>query len=139
AVFDGGGNFRTEIDENYKANRSEMPENLKLQMPYIKEMFEILGWPIYQAEDVEADDVIGTLAKRSSKAGFDTFIISGDKDFRQIVAENLNVWDKMYNILYTPEKVKEVMDIEPKNVVAYLALMGDGVDNVIGVEKVGKK
>jgi DNA polymerase I len=138
AVFDGGGNFRTELDENYKANRKPMPENLQLQMPYMKELFDILGWPVIQAENVEADDVIGTLAIRSAKAQYNTYVVSGDKDFRQIATENLHVLDTMQDICYDPATIKEKMLISPENVVSYLALLGDGVDNVIGVEKIGK-
>lgn len=138
AVFDGGGNFRKELDEEYKANRKPMPEELKQQMPYIKQAFEILGWPTMQAQDVEADDVIGSLAQRSSKAGFNTYIVSGDKDFRQIVAENLHVWDTMQDICYDPVTVKEKMGIGPENVVSYLALLGDSSDNISGVDKIGK-
>jgi DNA polymerase-1 len=138
AVFDGGGNFREELDENYKANRKPMPESLKMQMPYIKQAFEILGWPTMQADKVEADDVIGTLAKRAAKAGFNTYIVSGDKDFRQIVEENLHVWDTMQDICYDPATVKEKMGVGPENVVPYLALLGDSSDNVMGVDKIGK-
>lgn len=138
AVFDGGGNFRTEIDEEYKANRKPMPEELKQQMPYIREAFEILGWPVYQAENVEADDVIGTLAKRAAKAGYNTYVVSGDKDFRAIVSDNLHILDTMYDICYDPQTVKEKMGVGPENVTAYLALLGDASDNVIGVDKVGK-
>lgn len=138
AVFDGGGNFRTEIDAEYKANRKEMPDSLKAQMPFIKQAFEILGWPTIQADNVEADDVIGTLAKRAAKAGYNTYIISGDKDFRQIVAENLHVWDTMQDVCYDPPTVKEKMGVGPENVIPYLALLGDSTDNVIGVDKVGK-
>lgn len=139
AVFDGGGNFRKELDAEYKANRKPMPDELKVQMPYIKEVFEILGWPIIQAENVEADDVIATLAKRSAAKGFNTYIVSGDKDFRSIVTHNLNVVDTMQDICYDREKVFEKMGVYPENVVAYLSLLGDGVDNVIGIEQVGKK
>lgn len=139
AVFDGGGtNFREELDENYKAHRKPMPEDLKKQMPYIKEVFEILGWPIMQAQDVEADDVIGSLAKRAAAKGFNTYIISGDKDFRQLVSDNLHVIDTMQDICYDVATVKEKMGIEPHNVVAYLSLLGDSSDNVPGVDKVGK-
>lgn len=138
AVFDGGKNFREELDENYKANRKPMPEELRAQMPYIKLAFDILGWPTIQAENVEADDVIGTLANRAAKAGFNTYIISGDKDFRQIVKDNLFVWDTMQDIVYDPETVKEKMGVEPKNVVPFLAMLGDTSDNVIGIDKVGK-
>lgn len=139
AVFDGGGNFRTDLDADYKANRKPMPDDLKAQAPYVKEVFEILGWPIYQAEGVEADDVIGTLALRAAKKGFNSYVVSGDKDFRQIVGENLHIVDTMNDILYTPEKVMEKMGVGPENVRAYLALVGDSSDNVAGVEKCGPK
>lgn len=139
AVFDGGGNFRTELDAEYKANRKEMPEDLKVQMPYLKDLFKILGWPIYQAENVEADDVIGTLASRAAAKGFRTHIISSDKDFRQIVTDNLHVVDTMQDIRYNREKVFEKMGVYPENVPAWLALVGDTTDNVAGVDKIAVK
>lgn len=138
AVFDGGKNFREDLDENYKLNRKPMPDNLRIQMPYIKEAFDILGWPTIKAENVEADDVIGSLGLRSSKAGYNTYIISGDKDFRQLVSENLHVLDTMQDICYDRDMVKEKMGIYPENVVAYLSLLGDSSDNVIGVDKIGE-
>lgn len=140
AVFDGGGgtNFRKELDEDYKAHRKEMPEDLKIQMPYIKRAFELLGWPILQAPNVEADDVLGTMALRASLKGYNTYIISGDKDFRQIVNDNLHIIDTMYDVCYDKETVKEKMGVYPENVAAWLALVGDDSDNVKGVEKVGK-
>lgn len=139
AVFDGGGgtNFRKELDEEYKANRKEMPEELKIQMPYIKRAFELLGWPIFQAPNVEADDVLGTLAVRASKKGYNTYIISGDKDFRQIVTDNLHVIDTKADICYDRETIKEKMGVYPENVVAWLALVGDDTDNVKGVDQIG--
>lgn len=137
AVFDGGGNFRKELDENYKANRKEMPEDLKVQMPHIENLFEILGWPCYRGENVEADDVIGTLSVRAAKKGYNVYIISSDKDFRQIVTPNLNVIDTMRDIVYTPDTVIEKMGVSPENVQAWLALNGDTSDNVAGVEKWG--
>lgn len=137
AVFDGGGNFRKDLDEDYKANRKEMPEELKVQMPHIRRLFEILGWPCYQAENVEADDVIGSLALRSAQKGFNTYIISGDKDFRQIVKSNLHVIDTMRDVCYDPEMVLEKMGVTPANITAWLALNGDSSDNVAGVEKWG--
>ena len=140
AVFDGGGgtNFRKELDEDYKANRKDMPEDLKIQMPYIKRAFELLGWPIIQAPNVEADDILGTMALRAAKKGYNTYIISGDKDFRQIVSDNLHVIDTMHDICYDRETVKEKMGVYPENVPAWLALVGDDSDNVKGVDKVGK-
>ena len=140
AVFDGGGgtNFRKELDEDYKANRKDMPDDLKIQMPYIRRAFELLGWPIIQAPNVEADDVLGTMAVRAAKKGYNTYIISGDKDFRQIVSDNLHVIDTMHDICYDRETVKEKMGVYPENVPAWLALVGDDSDNVKGVDKVGK-
>lgn len=140
AVFDGGGgiNFRKELDENYKAQRKEMPEDLKIQMPYIKRVFELLGWPIMQSPDVEADDVISTLAVRAANKGFNTYIVSSDKDFRQIVSDNLHILDTMHDICYDRETIKEKMGVYPDNVPAWLALVGDESDNVAGVDKVGK-
>lgn len=140
AVFDGAGgsDIRKELDPNYKATRKEMPEELKQQMPYIKKTFELLGWPILQAVDGEADDVIGTLAKRSAAKGFNTYIVSSDKDFFSIVTENLNVLNTMADICYTPDKVREKLGVGPENVTGWLALVGDGVDNVKGVDKIGK-
>lgn len=140
-VFDGGSNFRKELDENYKAQRKEMPEDLKVQMPYIREAFDILGWKVLETKDinVEADDVIGTLAKRASKAGYNTYIVSGDKDFRQLITGNLNIIDTMKDICYDREMLMEKIGITPENVVGYLALLGDNSDNIKGVEKVGEK
>lgn len=139
AVFDGGGgtNFRKELDVEYKSNRKEMPEELKVQMPYIKRAFELLGWPIIQAPNVEADDILGTMALRAAKKGFNTYIVSGDKDFRQIVGDNLHVIDTMYDVCYDRETVKEKMGVYPENVAAWLSLVGDDSDNVLGVDKVG--
>ena len=140
AVFDGGSNnFRKELDPNYKIHRKPMPEELVVQMPYIKEAFRILGWPMLFAKNEEADDIIGTLAKRSGNAGFNTYIISGDKDFRQLVNGRINVIDTMHDICYDEDKVKEKMGVEPKLVVSYLALLGDSSDNVMGVDGVGDK
>lgn len=139
AVFDGGGNnFRKEIDENYKANRKPMPDAMVPQFPYMKKAFELLGWPCMQAQDVEADDVIATLALRAAKKGLNSFIVSGDKDFRAIVSDNLHVIDTMHSVCYDPATVKEKMGVGPENVTGFLALLGDGTDNVNGVAKVGK-
>ena len=140
AVFDGGGtNFRKELDADYKSTRKEMPEDLKLQMPYIKEAMKLLGWPMYIAQDVEADDVVSTLAVRAASKGFKVYIMSGDKDFRQIVDENINVIDTMYDICYDKAKVIEKMGVPPEQIRDYLTLCGDSVDNVKGVAKAGPK
>lgn len=140
AVFDGGKlNFRKEIDDQYKAHRKPMPDELRQQMPHIMRVFEILGWPTIQAQDVEADDIIGTLAVRAANKGFSTYIMSSDKDFRAIAKDNLNIIDQMNDICYNPKTVEEKMGVPPEYVTAYLALLGDSSDNVMGVDKVGDK
>lgn len=139
AVFDGGGNFRKDLDAEYKSNRKPMPDDLKVQMPLIKEAMKLMGWPMHQAEGVEADDVMSTLAVRAASKGYKVYIVSGDKDFRQIVGENINVIDTMQDILYDRNKVIEKMGVPPEQVRDYLALCGDGADNVKGVDKAGPK
>lgn len=139
AVFDGGGNnFRKELDADYKAGRKEMPDDLKPQLPLIKDLCEILGWKVNMPEGVEADDWIGAVATRSSKK-FKTYIYSSDKDFYALVDENLNIVDGKSKMQYGRKEVFEKLGVYPENVVGYLSLMGDGVDNIIGVEKCGPK
>lgn len=140
-VFDGaGGNAaRREIDDSYKQNRKPMPEDLKKQMPYIQQAIELLGWPTYQATNAEADDVIATLAKRAAAKGFNAYIVSGDKDFRAIVDDRICVVDTMSGIIYNEAMVIEKMGIKPSQVTDYLSMIGDSIDNVIGVDKLGPK
>ena len=138
-VFDGSKNFREEIDAEYKANRKPMPDDLKLQLPKLKEALEYMGWPLYTADGVEADDVIGSLAVRASKANFDVDIYSGDKDFRAIVDDNIKIIDTLTKTTYNRAKVFEKMGVYPEQVHLYLTLMGDSSDNVKGVDKCGKK
>lgn len=140
AVFDGGGdNFRKELDEEYKANRASMPEELKAQMPYIEKMFELMGFPITRPRGVEADDVIGALAKRAGDAGYKVDIISRDKDFRQIASDTVRVHDTLADVIYDRAMVIQENGVPPEKIVDYLALTGDGVDNVKGVDKCGPK
>lgn len=139
AVFDGSNNnFRKELDPEYKANRSEMPEDLKLQIPYIEELFEIMGWKCIKPTEVEADDWIASVACRSSKK-FKTYIYSSDKDFYAIVGDNLSVVDGKEKKIYDRQGVFDKLGVYPENVVGYLSLVGDGVDNVKGIEKCGPK
>ena len=132
-------NFREEISEDYKAQRTPMPDDLKVQLPFIKEVIRILGWPTLEIESVEADDVLATFASRASTKGFKTYIISGDKDFRQLINDNLVVVDTMKDIYYDEKTVLETMGIPSEYVIDYLSLIGDTSDNVSGVDKVGPK
>ncbi len=131
--------FRDALDENYKANRKPMPDDLKLQMGSIQEGMGILGWPQITADGVEADDVIGSIASYAAQRGHEVFIVSSDKDFRQLVDDQIKIVDTMNDIIYDRQMVFDKMGIYPENVRAYLSLLGDSSDNVKGVDKVGEK
>lgn len=139
AIFDGGTNFRTEIDADYKSNRKSMPDDLRVQIPHIKRGLEILGWPLIQATNMEADDLLASIALNKAAAGYRVYIVSGDKDFRQIVSDKITIVDTMYNIFYTPDVIFEKMGIRPAQVHGYLTLMGDSSDNISGIAGIGKK
>ncbi len=139
AIFDGGTNFRTEIDSEYKANRKSMPDDLRIQIPHIKRGLEVLGWPLIQATNMEADDLLGSIALNKAALGYKVYIISGDKDFRQIVSGRITIVDTMYNIFYTPDVIFEKMGVRPEQVHGYLTLMGDSSDNISGIAGIGKK
>jgi DNA polymerase-1 len=140
-VFDAPGKtFRDDIYPEYKANRSSMPEDLALQIPHIHQVTSALGWPIIMESGIEADDVIGTLAVRALAQGFDEVVVStGDKDLAQLVNDRVRLVDTMKNAVMTRESVLEKFGVYPEQIVDYLSLVGDTVDNVPGVEKVGPK
>lgn len=139
AVFEGkgGSQFRKEIFPEYKAQRKEMPEELRVQIPYILELYDILGWKTIHPEQDEADDVIATLAARSGKV-MKTEIHSSDKDFYDMVEGNIVVVDSKAKIIYTREEVYNKLSVYPEQIVDYLTLLGDGVDNIKGIDKCGK-
>lgn len=139
AVFDGqgGSKFRKEIFPEYKAQRKEMPDELKAQIPYITELYDILGWKrIHPVED-EADDVIASLAVRSGKV-MQTEIHSSDKDFYYLVGGNITVVDSKAKITYNREEVYKKLGVYPEDIVTYLTLLGDSIDNIKGIDKCGK-
>ncbi|MDO9453029.1 MAG: DNA polymerase I [Stagnimonas sp.] len=139
-VFDASGtSFRNQIFADYKANRSETPEDLKAQFKPILEMIEAQGLPLLVVPDVEADDVIGTLAKQGEAAGMDVLIVTGDKDMAQLVNERVSLLDTMKNRRMGPAGVLEKFGVTPEQIIDYLALMGDAVDNIPGVPGVGPK
>jgi DNA polymerase-1 len=141
AVFDPKGKtFRDEIYPQYKATRQTMPEDLAAQIEPLFETIRALGWPLVVVDGVEADDVIGTLARHAEKVhGWDTLISTGDKDLTQLVSERITWMNTMSNERLDPKAVEEKFGVPPERIVDYLALMGDSVDNVPGVEKVGPK
>ncbi len=131
--------FRKEIYTEYKANRSEMPEELIPQVPYIKKLTEVLGIPIFEKPGFEADDLIGTLTRYGQTQGMQVVIVSGDKDFAQLINENVIMYDTMKEIRFTIEKVIEKWGVHPKHFIDYLAMTGDASDNIPGVRGIGPK
>jgi DNA polymerase-1 len=139
-VFDAKGKtFRDDLYPEYKAQRASMPEDLVRQIEPIHEAVRALGWPILMIEGIEADDVIGTLAVRASAAGLSTVISTGDKDLAQLVNDKVTLINTMSNEKLDREGVITKFGVPPERIVDYLTLVGDTVDNVPGVEKVGPK
>lgn len=131
--------FRKEIDPNYKANRTEMPEDLVPQMPYMRRIGEVLGITCLDRQGFEADDLIGTLARWGEKQNFQVSIVSGDKDFGQLVNGQISLMDTMKNLRLGPAEVKEKWGVKPEQMRDYLAIVGDTSDNIPGVHGIGPK
>ena len=139
-VFDPRGKtFRDDIYSEYKANRASMPEDLAHQIGHIREVAEALGWPCVVVDGMEADDIIGTLSKHATARGVETVIGTGDKDLAQLVDEHVVLVNTMSNETLDVQGVKAKFGVPPDRIIDYLTLMGDTVDNVPGVEKVGPK
>jgi DNA polymerase-1 len=139
-VFDAKGKtFRDDLYAEYKANRLSMPEDLVKQIEPIHEAVFALGWPILMVEGIEADDVIGTLAVQAVQHGMQAVISTGDKDMAQLVNEHVTLINTMSNEKFDREGVIAKFGVPPERIVDYLSLIGDTVDNVPGVAKVGPK
>ncbi|MGC5746275.1 DNA polymerase I [Chryseobacterium sp. NFX27] len=144
-VFDvGQASVRTDDYADYKANRSETPEAIKIAVPYIHRILEAMHIPILGVEGYEADDVIGTIACKAEKEGYTTFMVTPDKDFAQLVTDKIKIYKpglKGGDIeILGVEEVKAKYEIEdPKQVIDFLAMMGDAVDNIPGLDGVGEK
>jgi len=134
-----GKTFRHKLYKAYKANRPPMPDDLRTQQEYLKAIIPAMGVALVSVSGVEADDVIGTLAVRASEAGFDTLMISGDKDLAQLVGEHVVMEDTMQNLRLDRDGVMKKFGVPPERMVEYLALAGDSSDNIPGVPKVGPK
>ncbi len=141
ASFDlPGRTFRDDLVADYKANRAPMPDELAEQIPMVHAACEALGVPILTSERYEADDVIGTLTEKAAAAGFEVVIVTGDKDFFQLVRDGIKVYNpKEEGTWYDAAGVKEKFGVEPGQVVDVLALMGDTIDNIKGVPGIGDK
>ena len=145
-VFDAKGKtFRDEIYPEYKANRPSMPDDLRSQVEPLHEAIKAMGWPLLMVDNVEADDVIGCLAKQAEKQGLRVIISTGDKDISQVVNEHVTVINTRPNAFRRGDEILDIAGVEakfglkPELIVDYLTLIGDTVDNVPGVEKVGPK
>jgi DNA polymerase-1 len=139
-IFDAPGKtFRDAIYPEYKANRPPMPDALRAQIEPTHEVIRAMGIPLLSVPGVEADDVIGTLSVAASAMGLGTDIISGDKDLAQLVGEQVRLIDSMKGEIYDVAGITTRFGVAPAQIVDYLALMGDNVDNVPGVPKVGPK
>jgi DNA polymerase-1 len=134
-----GRTFRDDLYAEYKANRQAMPDDLLAQVEPMLAIVAALGFPILRVEGVEADDVIGTLARRASADGIEVTISTGDKDFAQLVVPGIELVNTMTNTRLDTAAVIEKFGVRPDQIVDYLALMGDSVDNIPGVEKCGPK
>jgi DNA polymerase-1 len=142
--FDKGGSVdRVEMFEAYKANRDETPEAIKIAVPYIQEILKAMHIPIMVKEGFEADDVIGTLSKQAEKEGYKTFMVTPDKDFAQLVSENIFMYKPRfgggYDIWGVPEVQEKFGVTDPLQVIDFLGMMGDSADNIPGLPGVGEK
>jgi len=143
-VFDAGRKtFRNEIDPEYKANRPEAPADLVPQFPLVRDVARALSVAVVEEPGVEADDVIGTLAARAREKGWDVVVVTGDKDFAQIVDDGLTLYDPMAEARGAggrtgPAEVEKKLGVRPDQVVDYMAILGDKVDNVPGIPGVGE-
>lgn len=139
-LFDSKGKtFRHEIYEKYKANRPPMPEDMAVQIPYIKAVTEGFSIPVVEMPGYEADDLIGTLAETAEKAGFAVVMVTGDKDFLQLVTENITLWDPMKEKQTDMEAVRKTFGLEPAQMLDVMGLSGDTSDNIPGVPGIGQK
>jgi len=139
-AFDAKGpTFRHEIYEAYKANRPPMPEDLAVQIPYIKHVVEGMNIPSLELSGYEADDIIGTLARAVQEKGFHVVMVTGDKDFKQLVSPGISIWDPMKDRTIDYAGLKKDFGLEPSQWVDVMGLSGDTSDNIPGVPGIGEK
>ena len=134
-----GPTFRHKLYDQYKANRPPMPEELAAQIPDIKRIIRALNIPIIEKLGFEADDLVGTYSKLAQEQGFEVVMVTGDKDFIQLITEKCTLWDPMKDTITDVNKIKKDMGIEPGQFIDVLGLAGDTSDNIPGVQGVGPK
>lgn len=139
-VFDlKGPTFRHDLFQDYKANRAETPEELVQQIPYIKQVVEALSIPVLELQGYEADDLIGTFAKKAAKNDFDVVIVTGDKDMYQLIEENIQIYDELKDKWVGTKEAEERFGVPVEKIVEVMGLSGDSVDNIPGVPGIGPK
>ena len=139
-VFDApGGTFRDGLYADYKATRAPIPDELRAQIGYVRKIVDALRLPVIQVPGVEADDVIGTLARQATDRGLETVVVTGDKDLMQLVDERTTWLDTMRDRRFGPPEVRARFGVEPRFVPDVLGLMGDAIDNIPGVKGIGEK
>ncbi|MFQ5597835.1 MAG: DNA polymerase I [Nitrospiria bacterium] len=139
AFDESGPTFRHESYKDYKADRAPMPDPLSQQIPYIHKMVTAFQIPLLKNSGLEADDLIGALAKKGEAAGLEVVIVTGDKDMYQLITPKVTVYDSMKDKLHTEATIKERFGIAPNQIVEMMGLMGDKVDNIPGVPGIGEK
>jgi len=138
--FDAKGpTFRHEMYADYKANRPPMPDDLSIQIPYIKEITKGFNMPVIEMSGYEADDLIGTFSRIAEKAGFNVVMVTGDKDFMQLVTDKAIIWDPMKEKTIDSDVIRTTYGIEPRQMVDVMGLSGDTADNIPGVPGIGQK
>ncbi len=143
-AFDAGKvTFRTKMYDDYKGGRNKTPDELTEQFPYVRELVEACGLHSYELKNYEADDIIGTLVKEGDKAGYETLVVTGDRDLTQLASDHTTVAVTHKGVTdtehYTPAHVEEKLGITPRQIIDMKALMGDSSDNYPGVTKIGEK
>lgn len=131
--------FRKGLYDDYKANRTTMPDDLQVQMPYLKQVATLFGITDLEVDTFEADDLIGTVARMAEKDGYESYIVSGDKDFCQLVGPQIYLYDTMKEVVYDSALVKEKHGVGPDQFIDFLAITGDTSDNIPGVAGIGPK
>jgi DNA polymerase-1 len=139
AAFEGAHSFRRALFAEYKANRRRPPADLIVQFDYCKRITEAIGIASFERETFEADDIIGSIAVRMAAEGHPVVIVSGDKDLAQLVTDRVRLYDLARNVWLDSDGVKEKLGVRPPQVPDLLALLGDAVDNIPGVQGVGGK
>src|SRR6201993_2257198 len=144
-VFDPSGpTFRDKLFEKYKAHREPMPDEMRVQLPYVKKLCEAMRLPILEVQGFEADDVIGTLAVKAAKNNIEVLIVSNDKDMMQLVGKNVRTLrtgtgGAKADVIVDESRVTEILGVPAERVVDYMALVGDTVDNIPGAKGIGEK